>query len=769
MTLASTAPIIIYSENGSTLVFAVPFQFIAAADLVVTRQNPAGQRALATFGTDYAVAGGGGATGTVTMAAAKAAGWTLEIRRFTARTQPLDLTPGDAFPAESIEGAFSRGIAIAQEIEAEIADVSARALRVPMGETLAQLPASAARANLVLGFDALGGPLLHPVTDFTGPAGPPSPVSINGLNIHTPEQFGAKGDGVTDDAAAFNAAFAALPSGGTLYLSFANYRLASGVTLNGKSNITLLSAGATITLAASITGLTVTNCTNFRACGPLVVTGPNSSTGLAASGNRDSGIADIVFKGLLVGGNFGVNATNSYGGIAVQDMTPLDRLGAFGCVTGFLVTGEYHQFNNCTIKGCTAYGARVQAGNVPFEGCQFVGNRIHAFIDGSIVANSDHSRMVGCTFNHGLACGVYLNNLQYAYLITGCVVMGSIGDGTANGQLTEEGRATSFSIYMKSTVNVVITGNMIGRSLVNIGIDGACNSLISGNTMLSDDTRTTSHIKEYGFANATYGLNAQNIYGPNVYFGNLAGGGTKRVEPLATNKSLVSFTGGSRGNTGSHVGLFDSSVSTAQVIDGTPDYVTFTSDCPAAISIAPVVTFSQQFELLYVQVAANATKDVTLTSTTSLTIMCTGVSRSGDVLTFFEAGRYVFTPFSVGANAANGQWTVTKARGGTDAATAATLLNSWTNSGGANAVAGYFKDGDGKVNLRGSLATSGASGSVAFTLPSRYRPSATLSVRLACTLAKNAYATIDSAGNVTIFYDAGATFVAFDGAAFAPS
>lgn len=55
--------------------------------------------------------------------------------------------------------------------------------------------------------------------------------------------------------------------------------------------------------------------------------------------------------------------------------------------------------------------------------------------------------------------------------------------------------------------------------------------------------------------------------------------------------------------------------------------------------------------------------------------------------------------------------------------TAPTLLNSWANAGGSDQVAGYYKDIMGVIYLRGII-MSGASNSIAFTLPSGYRPTA---------------------------------------------
>ncbi|MEA3053567.1 MAG: hypothetical protein QOG72_2470 [Sphingomonadales bacterium] len=211
MTVASTAPTITYLENGTTVVQAVPFQFLAATDLVVERFDSAGAMTLATLGADYSVAGGDGATGSVTMAVAKAAGWRLRIRRSTARTQPTDYTPGDRFPAESHERALDRVTMIAQEIGAAALDLESRSLRVPGGDSIGEL-SKAVRAGKVLTFDALGGYAMRSMGDF--PPGPPGEIDLDGLHFYTPEQFGAVGDNATDDTAALLELAAAVNAAG---------------------------------------------------------------------------------------------------------------------------------------------------------------------------------------------------------------------------------------------------------------------------------------------------------------------------------------------------------------------------------------------------------------------------------------------------------------------------------------------------------------------------------------------------------------------------
>jgi hypothetical protein len=80
--------------------------------------------------------------------------------------------------------------------------------------------------------------------------------------------------------------------------------------------------------------------------------------------------------------------------------------------------------------------------------------------------------------------------------------------------------------------------------------------------------------------------------------------------------------------------------------------------------------------------------------------------------------------------------------------TAPTLINGFANFGAPFLVAGYMKDAQGFVHLRGLIANAGAEadGVVAFVLPAGYRPSATVRA----SAANGSYVDIDSSGNVAI-------------------
>lgn len=147
MTIEAIPPIITYAENGTTVDFAVPFEFILPEFLEVTRTDPAGARTPLTLGADYLVFGGDFDFGSIQTTAPAPGGWQIEIARNTPQEQPMDYTPNDTFPAESHEDALDREMMCIQELERDLGILESRALRVPRGETINELPPAAERAG----------------------------------------------------------------------------------------------------------------------------------------------------------------------------------------------------------------------------------------------------------------------------------------------------------------------------------------------------------------------------------------------------------------------------------------------------------------------------------------------------------------------------------------------------------------------------------------------------------------------------------------------
>lgn len=164
MTVSSTVTRVTYAGDGATTAFATTFPFFAAAEIeVVERVIATGAETLKTLTTHYTVSGGQGATGTVTAAVAPPAGVQWVLRRNTARTQEIDYTANDPFPAETHEEGLDRLKMNVQELGEEFD----RALKFPKTDpaTLsAALPNSVARAGKYLAFDATGNVTAAPGT-----------------------------------------------------------------------------------------------------------------------------------------------------------------------------------------------------------------------------------------------------------------------------------------------------------------------------------------------------------------------------------------------------------------------------------------------------------------------------------------------------------------------------------------------------------------------------------------------------------------------------
>lgn len=127
---------------------------IKADDLVVT--DPAG--AVQVLGTDYEVTGSlRTGAGSIRALRAYEAGVTLTATRVTERVQEAAIPVGQPLPSKAIERELDRRALVEQELDADAAVLESRALRVPVGESIAALSASAARAGKVLFFDAVTG------------------------------------------------------------------------------------------------------------------------------------------------------------------------------------------------------------------------------------------------------------------------------------------------------------------------------------------------------------------------------------------------------------------------------------------------------------------------------------------------------------------------------------------------------------------------------------------------------------------------------------
>ena len=242
MTVSTTATRVQYDGNGTTTAFAVPFKFLADTDLVViVRITSVLVDETKTLTSHYSVSGAGTPSGgTVTMHTPPEPTETVLIYNNTPLTQSVDYVSGDAFPAETHEQALdkltlqqqrtrdlvARSIAMDDGDPADTGPYNAQALRLgnlgtPTGSldaaTKGYVDVAVVNAGLVIPSGVTSN---HSETDGGG-AGVERSLGERWSERRNPLDFGAVGDGSTDDSEAIQRClFAVRDNGGIVSFPF---------------------------------------------------------------------------------------------------------------------------------------------------------------------------------------------------------------------------------------------------------------------------------------------------------------------------------------------------------------------------------------------------------------------------------------------------------------------------------------------------------------------------------------------------------------------
>lgn len=265
MTVSSTArragP---FNGNDATTSFTFSFKVFSALDIYVQLQTATGTVSTLTPYADYGVTlnanqdtSPGGSVTYPVSGAPLATGERLTIMGGMDITQETDLPAGGRYSALTIENAFDKLTMVDQEQQEQLN----RSLVIPSTAAWASNDLPVPEANNLIGWDNTGFFLKNvPVTDLAG-YGPA--VAVSDINVM---DYGATGDGVTDDYAAIQSAVTAamaLPTGGTVWFPAGTYLLSGSVTLKGAENVHLVGSGIGSTVIKRTANLAV-NVASFR-------------------------------------------------------------------------------------------------------------------------------------------------------------------------------------------------------------------------------------------------------------------------------------------------------------------------------------------------------------------------------------------------------------------------------------------------------------------------------------------------------------------------
>ena len=488
MTISTESTRVEYTGDGATLPFAVPFKFLVKTDIVVVlRTILTGVDAVQTLYTHYTVTGAGDASGTVTFVTAPPSTQRVVIYNDPPLTQLVDYIAGGTFPAETHEEALDR-LTIQQKRTREI---TTRAILLPDADTDGSgaydaksnriknlgTPTATTDAASKVYVDSTVSTTIGPIPTSDAYVTATGSITSRKLadrwaEIKNVKDFGATGDGVTDDTVAIQAAVDAVTTaGGGVFFPDGQYGLSSQITIESTKPVNLFGSGF---------GAANGSDTSMAGYGPHIYP-MNSFAGFAADarsliryqGGTGYGAAGIINGLTFADTSNGASATNDKRGHLIDAALFLEDF-SFGqvqncyfrhlngsCIEAqnmtmgniencyFLYSGrtghpaiylngtvygvpQSLSFGNCKVEVCfdEPYVKIANGGNVKFSNCGFeshstptggagvlpdTGQTFLAFTDGG-----GSNKVLGCHFNRTTGTAVTIANATEPNLIADC-------------------------------------------------------------------------------------------------------------------------------------------------------------------------------------------------------------------------------------------------------------------------------------------------------------------------------------------------------------
>jgi hypothetical protein len=525
MTLTTTDTSSSHVGNNVTVLFNVGFQFFNSDEIAVyKRVISTGVETLQVEGTDYTVTGGDGLDGQIDFtvdAAPPADTEEIHIRRVTDKTQENDFTPSQVFPNASVERALDRSVARDQE---DAADIS-RAMTIPItdGALDMALPSSVSRASKVLAFDSSGLPVMSVMDDQSLL----TVIATDSTTARSHQErwserrnvldYGAVGDGSTDDSDEIQACFdAAAAGGGVVVFPFQKTFVCKDLDIDASGAAPFVIEGNHSTLKAK----------SDLAVGERILS--NLTEGSYA--DTDIVIRDLIFDG----DNIGTTPVRTSALIVFQKVIGLRVEGCRVTNTqyiGLSLNGTKEatllscKFDDCGWKTTSMAGGDAVwisefggggangAADIAVIDCEFFDNNW-----GGLLFGVTRGIVSGCRFKNNQEAHIFSDDLTDSPLADVTVVGNTFEGVTANGggsavAIEFAGRririsdnvikeCEQFGVALTRCQSAIVSGNTIGNCGV-VGTEGYCvlvqamgtagggddskNILVSGNVFYDDN------------------------------------------------------------------------------------------------------------------------------------------------------------------------------------------------------------------------------------------------------------------------------------------
>lgn len=368
-----------------------------------------------------------------------------------------------------------------------------------------------------------------------------APVATTGQAV-CPEWFGAARDGATNDASAFNSAFAYLKNvGGTIQMLAGTYSI-SATIVNRWSHISLIGAGTNATLI-SMTSATTDGIHNYGVAGTPLANCRFKDFGIicgAAGSSTGSFGIDLQYNAFTIVENVQVQEFTVGLNLIRSTNTQLVQVGAT-YVAGS--TNNFIGFNfngggtgtggnaSTTLRNCYASGNNTLTGSIGYkltgvymsdlfwENCETAGTNYGYYFDYASATFFEDVIISRPIVDQWTAQGIFIANMPIGGKLTimggwinpkagannstTCIYISAcIGSITVNGAqiVADANIANTIGVQIINSTGVTLSANQITNTHIGVNMSGSGYNNIVGNQFKNDASAAAQYINGVGDA-----------------------------------------------------------------------------------------------------------------------------------------------------------------------------------------------------------------------------------------------------------------------------